>query len=829
VKTFVDANISISPNGVNRVGQNHVFTAHVNVNDGSGGGFVSAPAGTQISFSIDSGPGSFSTPNPCTVVAAGSCQVTLTSASTGVTTVSAHVTLSVGGVSLTRNTNGTDSNSGPATKTWVNARIHIAPNATNAVGQPHTFTVTLERDTGNGLGFQPAQGEHVDVALTDSGGAVHTAPTGSCTTAGPNTDANGQCTITFTSNSAGTVTGHATSTLSVAGSAPFTVQTNGVAPNGPDAVKTYVDANIQISPAQATNPVGANHVLTITVNAINGTIDAGPHTATASIVSGPGSFVGSPTCTYTGGAATASCTVTITSSTPGTTVVQATSNIPVNGVVIPRTTATNPGPGGSGNANKNWVKVKITIAPDATNEINHPHTFTVTVFEDTGSGYQPVPMGTDCEITLTGLNGAVPSVPPLITTTNGSGQCSITFTSATPGEVTGHGKSTLSIGGQVVTDQTDATGDNSRDADKWFVDANISISPASAINPVNNTHTLTAHVNVNNGTGAGYVNAPDNTTITFAFVGSHVGSFVGGVNQCTTTAGSCSVQTTSSTPGTDTVSASVTLLAGPTGAGFPPQVSLTRTTNNTAGNSAPAQKNWADDSVVTTVLDAGNLPVNVNQVASGTVVHDSATVSKLAGTPASVPNPTGTVSFTLYDNGTCNGNVVATDPNKPLAGGVATSATFTTPAAGGTFSYFATYNGDANYPIRSGACEPFTVSNPFGPALTPGFWKNHEAATTALLPITLGNYVVNTFPKARAIFDAMKCSSPIDCLAGHELAAKLDLKSGSNPSITPVIAQADALLIAVNYNGPGNFTPPTDAQKALALQLEVLIDAYTNQ
>jgi hypothetical protein len=42
-----------------------------------------------------------------------------------------------------------------------------------------------------------------------------------------------------------------------------------------------------------------------------------------------------------------------------------------------------------------------------------------------------------------------------------------------------------------------------------------------------------------------------------------------------------------------------------------------------------------------------------------------------------------------------------------------------------------------------------------------------------------------------------------------------------------VIAQADALLVAVNYAGPGNFTA-TAAQKALALQLEVLLDAYTN-
>ena len=66
------------------------------------------------------------------------------------TTVSAHTTVSVGGVSLTRHTNGTGANSNPAVKTWVNARIAIAPNATNEVGQAHTFTVTLQKDTGTG-------------------------------------------------------------------------------------------------------------------------------------------------------------------------------------------------------------------------------------------------------------------------------------------------------------------------------------------------------------------------------------------------------------------------------------------------------------------------------------------------------------------------------------------------------------------------------------------------------------------------------------------------------------------------------------------------------
>ena len=120
------------------------------------------------------------------------------------------------------------------------------------------------KDLGDGAGFVAAPGEHVDVTLTDGNGATHTAPTGTCTNAGPNTDAAGQCTITFTSNSTGTVTGHASSTLSVAGSAPFTVETDGVAPNSGNAVKTFVNARISITP-NATNEVGQPHTFTVTL------------------------------------------------------------------------------------------------------------------------------------------------------------------------------------------------------------------------------------------------------------------------------------------------------------------------------------------------------------------------------------------------------------------------------------------------------------------------------------------------------------------------------------------------------------------------------------
>ena len=162
-------------------------------------------------------------------------------------------------------------NSGPAMKRWVNAKISITPTATNIVGQPHTFVVTLQKDIGDGNGFVAAAGEHVDVTLTDANGAVHTAPTGTCTQGGGNTDAAGQCTITFNSPSPGT--GHGATRprrLSVAGSAAFTVQTDGQGLNSADAIKTYVDANIQITPPTATNRVGATHVFTAHVNVNSG-------------------------------------------------------------------------------------------------------------------------------------------------------------------------------------------------------------------------------------------------------------------------------------------------------------------------------------------------------------------------------------------------------------------------------------------------------------------------------------------------------------------------------------------------------------------------------
>jgi Bacterial Ig-like domain (group 3) len=617
--------------------------------------------------------------------------------------------------------------------------------------------------------------------------------------------------------------------------------------NGPYAGSTgdceplrVVDANIQITPANATNPIGTNHVLTghVNVNDGSGFVNAPDGTVISFSLSNAGgasaTFVGPSTCTTAGG--TGSCTVTISSPTAGTTTIHDTTTVGVSGVSLTRSSGDGHA-GDSPNATKLWIApdANIQISPlNAANEVGTNHVLTghVNVSTD-GTTFQNAPDGTTINFSLTNANGATAAFvgPSSCTTAGGTGSCTVTISSPTAGQTTISDTTTVTVIGVPLTRSSgDGLPGDSANAGKTWVDANIQVTPASAENPVGTNHTLTGHVNVNDGSGAGFVNAPDGTVISFSLTnaGGASATFVG-PSTCTTAGGtgSCTVQISSPTAGTTTVNASSTVsVVG---------ISLTRTTNATGANSGPATKLWASVNVVTHVRDAnGNDLTGSTTVAPGTVVHDEATVTRGAGTPAAVPDPTGTVTFTLFSGLTCNGAVQATDPNEPLgAGGIASSVTFTTTS--GDFSYLAHYNGDANYPAADAACEPFTVSNPFSPALTPGFWKNHQAATTALLPVSLGNYLVDTFAKAVAIFNAMNCSQPINCLAGHLLAAELDLKSGSNPSIQPTIDKANAFLsggvadgvTGVNYTGVGNYTL-TAAQKAEALKLEALIDAYTN-
>lgn len=100
----------------------------------------------------------------------------------------------------------------------------------------------------------------------------------------------------------------------------------------------------------------------------------------------------------------------------------------------------------------------------------------------------------------------------------------------------------------------------------------------------------------------------------------------------------------------------------------------------------------------------------VTTVNAGATVHDQAIVSGILGFV-----PGGTVDFTFYQNGTCDSTGAAAGTNIAVNGGIAHPSDSEGPLAGGSYSFKAHYDGDANYLVAEAECEPLTVNK-----LTPG-------------------------------------------------------------------------------------------------------------
>ena len=104
-------------------------------------------------------------------------------------------------------------------------------------------------------------------------------------------------------------------------------------------------------------------------------------------------------------------------------------------------------------------------------------------------------------------------------------------------------------------------------------------------------------------------------------------------------------------------------------------------------------------------------------------------VDRAAGTPAAVPNPTGSVIFHRYTTIDCTG----TAANQTVAltpGSTSTAVSDDFAPVAGSLSYKAEYLGDANYPARTGACEPLTVTPVPKPAIA--IVKNPKSQTVAV-------------------------------------------------------------------------------------------------
>jgi len=353
------AQIDLAPlDGVNKVGQNHIITATVQVQNGDGN-WGPATDGTVVTFSITNSNGATAvfvpaSPNTCTT-SGGSCTITINSPTAGHVVVHASASPIVLGVTLPVSTGSGGDNSADAQKTYVNAKISITPATfTNEVDDPHDFTVKVEADNGDGTGLQPVNGAIANAIATP-------APDGGLNVADCNdgTNASGECTVTINSSIAGVFTIIARSTISVGG-VEFKLQTNGVSPNSGPATKTYVDGKINLTPLTGTNNINVAHTITATVmeNPGTGEVAAEGALVTFSLSSNTAgaAFVGGNTCTTN---SSGQCSVQINTATPGSVDIDATVDVHVGGLTLTR--ATDATHGSSDNANKVYVAGKIIV------------------------------------------------------------------------------------------------------------------------------------------------------------------------------------------------------------------------------------------------------------------------------------------------------------------------------------------------------------------------------------------------------------------------------------------------------------------------------------
>jgi hypothetical protein len=255
-KTYVKARITIEADDTNAVTVAHTFTITLERDLGDGNGYVPFSGQTVVAF--QTGVGFFMSNDTQTTDANGEATVTINSNVVGVSTVSATFEDEiVDGYSETKvkiSTDGTSDNSGPAVKTYVNARITIKNPGDNVVGNQHTFTILLERDLGDTNGFVPFTGQTVNATLSGVGYFVGSSSM--------TTDANGEATVTINSNGPGVSTVSASFEGEIVSGYAGTyidISTDGTAGNSGPVAKTWWVGRITLTPASDTNGITESH------------------------------------------------------------------------------------------------------------------------------------------------------------------------------------------------------------------------------------------------------------------------------------------------------------------------------------------------------------------------------------------------------------------------------------------------------------------------------------------------------------------------------------------------------------------------------------------
>jgi Bacterial Ig-like domain (group 3) len=193
---------------------------------------------------------------------------------------------------------------------------------------------------------------------------------------------------------------------------------------------------------------------------------------------------------------------------------------------------------------------------------------------------------------------------------------------------------------------------------------------------------------------------------------------------------------------------------------------------------------------------------------TGAAARDTATVTGDGGPP------TGTVTYTRYDNATCSSPSAGT-ATVTLSGGSVPASAVTAALGAGSYSYQVTYSGDANYTARTTACEPFTVAKAIpevvsvvDDASTGAAWLNtQQAGASAQDTSSIGG--VSGFTPAGSVTYALYGDE--SCTGAALMTLRVAINpDGTVPRSTPTAAlAAGSYGYQAAYSGDGNYSAAT--------------------
>jgi hypothetical protein len=217
----------------------------------------------------------------------------------------------------------------------------------------------------------------------------------------------------------------------------------------------------------------------------------------------------------------------------------------------------------------------------------------------------------------------------------------------------------------------------------------------------------------------------------------------------------------------------------------------------------------------------------------GSVASASAAVPSPSDTNGSPPAPTGTVTYSFFDNGTCTGTPATTTPT-PIQDGVVANAPDTAALTSGSYSYEAAYSGDSNYLSSTSSCLLLTVA-PATPTVgvTPldtangETWAGTEVTGASAYATSSVTGVEGFTPTSTITYDFYESS---ECTGTPLTSSEVSLVDGS-PANSPDTGTlgAGTYSVQATYSGDSNYNAGSSscvpftvnkAQPTLSAQVE---------